>query len=481
MARFLKITIIIIILFFSLQPPVDLDLGWHLRYGEYFWQTGQVLKDNILSVVWPDYAWVQASWGYDLIVYQLFTRFNFFSLSLSASVISLLIFWLLTRPWSKQSPVKLFFLATVLLTQATLIFASGLRAQTLSALMFTLMLIFINPLSTPRSLARSGALFLPILFLFWANLHGGFALGLIITTILLLPHLRQSKIALALILSWLVPLVNPRSINLYQEAFNHSTNANLNIISEWMPVPLTSVVAIISILVFILVVIMYLHRRRHLQDLPYMLAFLIVTYLAFTALRFMIQYGIMATYYLSRALPSFKLPRATSAIIIASLIGLMIFDATTTHYYFVAPRPQLLQFSWADYCQPLLSYHRQVKDCSEEITAVMLANPPAGEAGFHPYNYGGYLSWRVPQVKTFVDGRMASWQDHGRTPPVIEGDQVFLDKTPLTWRKFDSQYHFNWAIIPTHTSIVSYLDTLVTAGLWTRPYQDQFYTYYVKN
>ena len=42
------------ILILSLIPiffiaPIDSDLGWHLRYGDYFLKNGKFLKENILT------------------------------------------------------------------------------------------------------------------------------------------------------------------------------------------------------------------------------------------------------------------------------------------------------------------------------------------------------------------------------------------------------------------------------------------------
>ncbi len=30
---------------------------------------------------------------------------------------------------------------------------------------------------------------------------------------------------------------------------------------------------------------------------------------------------------------------------------------------------------------------------------------------FNEYNWGGYLIWKLPEYKTFIDGRMPSWRD----------------------------------------------------------------------
>jgi hypothetical protein len=86
----------------------------------------------------------------------------------------------------------------------------------------------------------------------------------------------------------------------------------------------------------------------------------------------------------------------------------------------------------------------------------------------------------VPQVKTFIDGRMAAWSENGKTPPVIAGDNVFLQKSPITFRKFEIEYDFRWVIVPTKSNIADYLNDLVTNGKWERRYKDEFWSYFVK-
>lgn len=109
----------------------------------------------------------------------------------------------------------------------------------------------------------------------------------------------------------------------------------------------------------------------------------------------------------------------------------------------------------------------------------MRADPPKGN-GFHPYDYGGYLSWRVPMVKTFLDGRMPAWVENGKTPPIIDGDRVFMDPTPVTFRRFENEYDFSWAIIPNPSKLILYLDQLVANGVWEKRFSDNLFSYYVK-
>lgn len=490
-----SLIVLAFVFFLTIQPPIDLDLGWHLRYGEYFFQTGHVQRENAYSFVWPDYKWVEASWGFDLIAYQLFVRFGFIGISLAGAAITTLIFWCITSPLKRLSFFSLLFLAAMFLSHTKPLYMGAFRAQTLSSLFFAIVLILWQRFSDPRNKLNTPWItgVLPILFLLWANLHGGFALGLLLlslmwftTGILLiakrvkhfsfeLMSVKQWRVlGIALFLSWLTPLVNPWGMRLYEETFRHSMNRNLTVIVEWMPLyswPIETTVATLVVL-FVLAISVV---RKKVWQIPYIVAFLMTTYLGFSAIRFMINFGIMATYFLAENIPHLQpflkhniwRKGAPAVLVLFILSDLVVFQR-----YFTPVAPGTLPTSWKQLCD-------LTRNCSEEVTAAMRADLPGGP-GYHPYNYGGYLIWRAPEVKTFVDGRMAAWEDHGKTPPVLDGDWIILQKNPIAFRKFESTYHFRWMIVPTPAYISNYLDDLVVSGSWERRYRDEYYSYYVK-
>jgi len=477
---------------FALQPPLDLDLGWHLRYGEFFFTTGHVLKDNIISYIWPHYQWVQASWGYDLLVYQLFTRFGFLGLSIAGAIITLAIFIVVTYPQRRFNFFQLFFLAAVFLTQSTPLYSTGIRSQTPSTLMFAFLLVLLH-----RFLTSGGRVYLvlPFLFLLWANLHGGFALGLIVAIVvwagyggLLLTQKMTRKsltpvslkrwviLGITLLFSSLATLLNPWGVRIYEETFKHGSNVNLTMISEWMPLTNWRTESIILISLALLAIFIAAVGKKLITYLPYLLSLVLVAMLALSAVRFTIVFGLMLTFYLALLLPDIPpLPHRYKMLIPVLKflpILLVLLDLFFTHRYLFFPNPKIFNYTWYDYCN-------SANDCSEEIGKLMAADPPKGN-GYNTYNFGGYLAWRVPQVKTFMDGRMAAWMEGNQTPPVADIDQAFVDTTPITFRRLDSQYHFGWVIIPTQSAAANYLNELTKSGRWERRYTDSCYSYYVK-
>lgn len=456
---FVKALILLLVLILSLQPSVDLDLGWHLRYGEYFFKTGQVLRDNIISFVWLHYQWVQASWGYDLVVYQLFRHFGFLGLSLTAAFITLITFLILTHPIHRFSPFQFFFLAAIFLSQTYPLYSAGLRSQTSSGIFFALLLVI---------LSGKAVYGLPFLFLFWANLHGGFSLGLTVAFLFFLFH-RDKIFALILGLSFLATFFNPYGWHIWEETIKHTTSTNLTTVIEWMPLFLFKEKAIAAIAITLLVFVTYKTGREKANRFLFVVV-LLFSFLAQAALRFIIPFGIVATYFLAQSINRLGWLRFRWLKLIVS--SLILVDIFFFHFFFLLPSPTIFSFSWVDYCATL-------GDCSEEITSLMQKDPPRGN-GFHPYNYGGYLSWRVPMVKTFVDGRMPAWENNGQVPPNSDSVRAVTEKTPITFRTLDSSYHFQWAIVPTSSALRSYFDTLVKDNQWQEKLSDEQFSYYVK-
>lgn len=445
---------------FSLGLPVDLDLGWHLRYGEYFYTTGHILRENIISSVWPDYTWVQASWGYDILLYPLFRMLEFPGLSVAAALTSVLIFGIIT--WRKRFSHTLFliFLAILFISHTQPLFIAGLRAQTVSALFFALAL-WVYEEKRNR--------WLPLIVWLWANLHGGFVLGLGVLWVLWLGH-REKRSGFWLCLASVIPILNPYGLALYRESFIHATNTSIASIGEWTPLfssPLESTIALTVALIAAIATIVGKGKSSY----TYLLVLGILTWLSQSAIRFIIPFGIFTTYLIAQAGERLGriLPRSLRYCSVAGIILIAVFDLLVSHKYFLLPDTRLIGFTWDTYCSVLGT-------CSEPISQKLNAARPSGN-GFNTYNWGGYLSYRVPSIKTFVDGRMTAWQRNGTTPPIDDAERVTVEKDPITWRRLDSQYHFTWAIVPDQSPIAKYLhqDTK-----WKRETMDGMYTLFLK-
>src|SRR4051794_10465731 len=81
----------------SLYVPSDPDLGWHLKYGEYFFQHGQVLRDNPYSSLMPNYHWANVSWGTDVITYATYSLGGFLGLTIASALLVTATFYFFSK------------------------------------------------------------------------------------------------------------------------------------------------------------------------------------------------------------------------------------------------------------------------------------------------------------------------------------------------------------------------------------------------
>ena len=87
--------ILIFLIFFL--APADTDLGWHLRYGEYFWQNFEVLRENVLTYFLADYSWSNSYFLYDVATFGIWKFGGIGGLTIASGILGAGLFWLFGR------------------------------------------------------------------------------------------------------------------------------------------------------------------------------------------------------------------------------------------------------------------------------------------------------------------------------------------------------------------------------------------------
>ena len=87
-------------------------------------------------------------------------------------------------------------------------------------------------------------------------------------------------------------------------------------------------------------------------------------------------------------------------------------------------------------------------------------NTPKGQI-FSSYEWGGYLDWKLPQKKVFIDGRMASWRQESSN---LESEYVFDEHNSLLQLKHSpadvfEKYQIDTVLVPRSWSVERKNDT----------------------
>jgi len=475
LAILLEILILIVVFAFMLNPPGDPDLGWHLRYGQYFWQTGKVLTNDIFSSTLPNYYWVNPSWGYEVILYPLFRTFGFMGLSIWGSVTVTLAFIFMTVAYKVRPWLKMLLIPPYLLLGYGVVWV-GMRAQLDSILGIAIVYFLIS---------KKKFFYLPFVFLIWANLHGGFILGLFIWSIFLGWRIvlgfrdteqRRELITEACVfaVSILACLINPFTYNVFTEDIKHAASPLIKAyVTEWQPIDPGSLIQNSFYIYSAIVMFMsaYILIKDWRKFSPHVLIATAFFYLTLDSRRYLIIYTLIS---IPIALIFFKQIQdvlAPKIHRVLNQLALAIALMLLCYAFFVRlPSFNLTTFDWNTYCSQYPG-----SGCSEKLAAFLNKNTPQGK-GFNDYNLGGYLLWRVPKIKTFTDTRMALWQENG-VYPFEDFINIYFKQD---WVNAFEKQNFSWAIAAPNTNLDDYLSTLAKVGQWKEEYRDSQAAYYVR-
>lgn len=456
----------------SLYKPIDADLGWHLKYGEYFFQNFKILKDNIFSTEMPDYHWVNSSWATDLLTYSTFHFFGFLGLTILAGLIITTTFWFFSKA-AKVTTWDITLIFPLLLIFLDPINAISFRGQLLSLLFLGILLYILNLYQENKS--KIIFLITP-LFIIWSNFHGGFLLGLalfflwILLDILkdslesfsldsLIKNLKErTNLLLVFFFSIISVIINPFGIGVYTESFRHFGNPLQKYIIEWLPFsdlsqPWWNHFIFGTILLFGLLFLIFGGLWR--SNLPQIgLTALIYTF------SIAVRRYAWPLYYLAipllKPISSFFQPDNPKNTRIVSVILSLIFIVLSLFIKY--PYDQYLNTSWNDFCQNLR--------CSDEAVKHLIENKYEGEL-LTLYNWGGWLIWNYPQIKPSIDGRMHLWQDEKT------GYSAFSEyyKYEQNWLSIDDS-KYDIALISKEKNIYEELVYLTLQNRWRLVYQD---------
>lgn len=373
-------------LVFGYQSSKDTDFGWHYRCGKELLSGHPCLKNNY-SYFLPDYKAYYPSFIYDTVLTITYDHFGLIGLSILNSLIilisSILLYLLIKGPLY----LKVILPLLVLLTPGPSLIL-GLRPQVFTFLFFLLTLKI-----GEYGLKNYKYLFLlPLLFTLWVNTHIGFVSGILLLPSLYFSHPLRKKwlVILPFSLAFLATFLNPFGAKVYLELYRHLEAPLSTTIAEWVAPPIW----LKGLVLFLVFELSLLLLSKKLLNLSAAINLFIFTILAYLGYRNLIFLSTLTVIYLSSVLSNKKQLDNRYAII-AILACFYIFsknlNATT-----------IFNSKWQNYCT-----QGQVQYPCEFIKKF----PNLKGNVFATYEWGGFLIWKLPNVKVFADGRTPAWLD----------------------------------------------------------------------
>ncbi len=437
--KWLKVLLLTTIFFVYLLPPIDTDLGWRLRYGKHIFETRSAWKTNQIGFFLSDYQWAHSYSLYQLTSFVIYQYLGFWGLTILTGLIITGVFFFLFKTYQKKFlwPTMGSLFIILISNPVTNL---GYRSQLFSLLGVSYIFYLVL---TKEKFSLIQIVGLTALFTLWANLHGGFLLGLILLIFYGFEKLCQKNkkealnIVIIAFVTALAALFNPFGWRIYSEVLRHSWYPLNKLIAEWVPPNNTGLFFLF--IVIAIVVLNFISKKISLEffkrekSLFLILSWLFFTYLAFKARRHLPLFGLASIHFLAA---SFSLPKIRFKklkLFQLSVKGFMVFFLLGIMVWRLKNLPDLSK-GWSSICE--LSKWTLPCDAVEYLKT---KSPETCQQIFNAYEWGGYLAWHLPERKTFVDGRMPTWPSNSAAKDSSGGMNPLLKKkapTQSTWKLF---------------------------------------------
>lgn len=479
----LEILIFLFILHLTLQPLVEPDFGWHLRAGlDFLDQGGQLPVHDPYSHTMSDWAWVEHAWLTDMILALIYRGLGtmgglgvivFFGfLTVAAFLIA-----------AARAPVaRSHRLAAIAASLWVALPFVGARTQLVSLVGIAIVLWLYHHICRGR---QAFIWLYPLLFLIWANLHGGFTAGLfflglilgasiVVRTLLarwpaieldepILTWKHVGLLALSLGLATVLTLVNPYGWHLYGEIYESLTDTlMIDTLREWQPVSLNGWAGTAFVTYLMVVSAFVLGWYRKVEPIRWTLL-LVSLGLSLGHWRNVMIFLVVAAPLVAEMLEACRegLTRLAPRIdkkwpTFAATVGLAI--------AILMWGPDHLDRIVESGTNPG-AFFRGTEYPIEAVEWIDTHRDQLGVRMYNDYSYGGFLLWWMPGGKIFIDGRMPAWQTGDRR---IFYDYLALNREPPALDILD-KYRVDWGIIPRET-VLAY--ALRRQGDWYEIYSD---------
>ncbi len=166
---------------------LDLDVWWHLKVGDWIVEHHSFPHTGILSRTAADRPWAAYSWGYEVLLSRAYAWFGLVGVGVFGTLLTLAVayavYWMVRRLSGK------FWIACILATVTCSAFLFSLmpRPVFLSMILFAVTTTLL--LEAQRTGRTKLLYWLPLVFLIWANCHIQFVYGIFVVGLFTGVHL----------------------------------------------------------------------------------------------------------------------------------------------------------------------------------------------------------------------------------------------------------------------------------------------------
>lgn len=386
-----------LLLFLKGALTLDPDFGWHIQMGNLIRKSG-IPRTDPFSYTMPNYPYIDASWLSDVLISFLYPLIGLAGLAaIFATLVAGVFIVVVPNSTRKWAVIPGFLAASIFLARA------GIRPQVIDWLFFAGLLRLI---SEKPVWIKWRWLSVPI-FILWTNLHAGVVLGLGVYLLKTADDWLKSKRIpftdlFLLILASLATLINPYGPRIWIEIINTLNSGFLRqTIAEWQPIWMRMEWGVIGVIGLMTAFIWW--QRQKIPLWQTILSMVLIG-ASIMSLRHAALLAVIGMQLLPFNLMQFEIALPKNP---------------TNRKRFANFKRLMILIAGGLFVLDLTLITKELKDlqsntfCPIEAINYLRANIKEGEV-FNYYGFGGCMIWKLPEKKTFVDGRMPVWQQPPR-------------------------------------------------------------------
>jgi hypothetical protein len=466
----------------------DGDTGWHIRTGEWILANGRVPHQDIFSYTKAGQPWFAWEWLWDVCIAWLYQHGGLATVVAVNIVILCLTFALLFRLVRRHCKNPFVAIAVTLLA-CTASSIHWLARPHLVTMLFTVILLMV--LDRAREGRTRWLWALPLFFVLWTNLHGGFFVGLVIVAGYAAGELARAlftansderrtafqsaiRYAVTVLACALATIANPYTYHLHAHIYQYfSEPYHLQNISEFQSISFHWTVALyleVMLLFGVVAAVWFVAKRRDFVPLVLIAGW---AHLAMFSARNIPLFGIVAAPFVAQAF--YEMLCALEHTQVAAWLGRAVagfrvtaeeFGETDGHW-----RLHLLSVAAAVVVALLIANPNATGKLKPEYDperfpakalSVLRADP--NSRIFTDEQWGDYLLYHLyPGRKVFVDGRSDFYgQD-------FEQKYLNVMNAQYDWEQSLNRYKVDTVLLSTKSALAS---TIKESSNWRTVYDD---------
>lgn len=491
-----KILIALLFLFFAGflirgAGAITQDLGRHLKLGEIIISEFNVPKINLFSYAEPDQPFVNSHWLSEIIFYLLFRVFNFPGLVIFSALMILASFALALFSAYQEKRFWPEFLIS-LFSIGILMERTDIRPEIFSFLFFAVYL-FIFLRYSESAFAAKFLWFLPILQVFWTNLHIYFFLGPVFYLFFFAERLFKQrfvdflksaefkKLLIVGVLMGLAVFINPNGIKgafhpiLVMGEYGYSIIENQTpfFLSQYHYRPAILFFFYTAWIVLIISAVLNINNIRRDKKIFNFLSVVFISLFGVYAVRNFPIFALAAIPLLADNFSGIHLNFKKS------ISGLEQEEDSNTDFSEKAAVIFFLLVMILGVLVNLPKLKLTAPGGAKKAVDFVIENKIEGKM-FNNYDIGSYLIWRFyPGKKVFVDNRPEAY-----SVEFLQSVYIPMQEQKEIWEKYAEEYDFNFIIFEL-TDITpwaqSFLKRIINDSDWPLIYSDERAAVFVKN